>query len=1389
MNNRYKIKSLRVIVVLALVFIVGFQSFAQSKSNKGTEFWVGFMFHYEGSSAGHSLYITSDSNTSGTVSVPGENWSQNFTVTANNLTVVTVPSSAAYNGCSDCITTKGIKIVSDDNIVVYAHQYLGNQSDATLVLPTRTLGKEYFAASYYQSSASSTRGRSTFLIVGTQDSTVVRITPKIAIQKGSATSSLGSLPANTPYEITLDEGEVYQGYGFGASLSDDVTGTSFEVIDTGSTANCRKIAVFTGSSYARVGNCSGGFVNSGDNLYEQMFPINSWGKRFILVPALGRSGDDFRFIAQEDGTEVVVFKAGAPDVFKLDKGEFAQIDDESAIRSCQSNKPVMAVQYQRTARCDGGGNRTGDPSMTVLNPLEQTLKDITVYSSRFYDIDNHYINIVIPGFASSSFRIDGATATFTSVPNNSFYSYARIPVSRGNHRLKASEGFIATAYGEGQYESYGYAAGANVIDLTAQAKVANSTKNGEVTNCIGRPTNFTGQAEYTVVRWEWDFGDGITDTVQNPTHLYLDTGIYVAKLYTYKPAFDGCSNYDSAFVEVKIFGKPEARMSKTNLCDSLTAIFTDESVIPSPETKLISIWNIQGASGVKYGSPISHLFDTTGKFEVRMEVVTTNQCKDTLIDSLVVNPNPKADFAVSNACFYDSSYLINQSFLVTGGIDTNRWGYGDFSGSLDENPIHFFRDSGKYQITLEVVSDSGCKDTITKEFYKHPRMDVSFSYYDTCFGEGNSFLNTSILEGGTYTDTTWYTSVPDTASTYNFTSTFGSIGTFKVTLIMEQDSFCRDTFTQDIEVDPLPIPTFTATGLCLSDSTMFIDGTTLSSGTYTVAWNFGNGTTGAGSPTKIQYLTNGQKTVTLTATSDLGCETDTTLSILITNPDIVNINTSDLCEGYSQEMSSTNSLGLDSFSAYAWTVNGTSIGTDSTVSYTANSAGIYRVNLEVMTKNGCRISLLDSFESFVSPSANFTVSDVCDGENILPTDNSTIQVPAFISGYQWLVDGVSRSTKQYPTLSTSGEGLYRIKLITTSGNGCVDSIQKVATIYPVPNTSFTSSNQCFGKNTVLTNSSTLTSGNVSNLQWTVDGVNYTGSGVSYVFPSYGNHEIRLISESDKGCLDTLTRDVAIHPLPVLDVQIDADSGCIPFDAAIVNNSTIPSGAISAITYTWGDGTVNQANTHTYTVPGTYPISAVADSDQGCKDSVGISNLVRVFDLPTADFVFTPLKPSTLTELVTFKDMSVGNPVQWDWSTSDGFFYSGSSVGHQFADSGLYRVTLSIVNDKGCEDETYQDVYVNADLLVHIPNGFSPNGDGINDTYGLGGITQGVNKLQMTIYNRWGEIIFSSTNVADRWDGTYQGKPVPQGVYLYMIQYTNPKQTKWYYLNGEIHLMK
>ena len=187
---------------------------AQSKSNKGKDFWVGFMKHKEGSSSKTSLYITSDSTTTGTVSVPGQSWSQNFTVTANNITVVTIPSANSYNDCSDCVTKKGVNITSKKDVIVYAHHYQDDQSDATLVLPTRTLGKSYYIVGYNQVSPGNT-GRNTFGIVAVKDNTKINITPTQAITKNGG----GTLPAKSTYSITLNKGEFYQGVASSGAFS------------------------------------------------------------------------------------------------------------------------------------------------------------------------------------------------------------------------------------------------------------------------------------------------------------------------------------------------------------------------------------------------------------------------------------------------------------------------------------------------------------------------------------------------------------------------------------------------------------------------------------------------------------------------------------------------------------------------------------------------------------------------------------------------------------------------------------------------------------------------------------------------------------------------------------------------------------------------------------------------------------------------------------------------------------------------------------------------------------------------------------------------------------------------------------------------------------------
>ena len=1382
--SAFKRNSIRMICVLFLFFLFG-NSQAQVKSNKGKEFWIGFMNHSEGTRAGMSLYITSDSNSSGTVSVPGQSWSTTFSVTANNLTVVTIPSSQAYVDCSGCIEKKAVKVVSDKDVIVFAHHYEGNKSDATLVLPTRTNGKDYIVMGYKQGL---TAERSQFMIVGSKDSTKIKITPSVSLLIGNN----GTIPANTSYMITLNEGEVYQGRARNGGTNDDVTGTKIEVIDTGTTANCRTVAVFAGSSYTNVGGCTSGFgINSGDNLYEQMFPTNSWGKSFVMVPALGRVSDNFRFLASEDNTQVFVYKsAGAPDVLYLNAGEYADVDNVSTARGVLSNKPIAVAQFQKTSKCDASGNIVGDPSMTILNPLEQTLKDITLYSSKYFDIDNHYINVVIPTYATSSFRIDGNTASFSTVPGFTSQSFARISVSSGTHRLTATTGFVATAYGEGDYESYGYAAGANVKDLTASIAVTNSAQNTEVSNCLGTETKFQGKAEYTVTRWEWDFGDGTTDTIQNPSHTYADTGTYMARLYTFKPAFDGCSNYDSAFQEVNIYAKPVARFTTNPLCDSSTAIFTNTSDIPAPEEYNFTKWIINNGNPI-YSLNASKYFDTIGRFPIVMEVGTKHQCKDTITDSITISPNPVPLFTAEATCFKDSTKFTNLSTISSGTITNYTWDLGVGDTSYVQSPVHFYPYSEVFKVRLNVVSDSGCVGTYLDSVYKYPYFKADFSSKDTCLGFSSAFKNNSVISGGNYTDTTWYTSELDTFKTFDLTKTFAGAGSYVIQLIMEQDNYCLDTVTKQISIHPLANADFSVSNLCFGDSTTFTDISSLNGGTYSSTWDFNNGKTGAGSPIKTTYTTQGTKNVKLSLLTDKGCTTSITKPVVITNPKITGINKSNVCENVNQTFSAIVSLGLDSFITYDWKIDGSSVSSSTTCSYTPTNRGTKIIDLVCTTKNGCTVSYRDSIFVYDRPNPNFFVNSVCRQQNFSPTNNTTITAPEGIAQNIWHLNGTQVSTIASPTLLAAIDGSNSLKLVVTSSNGCKDSVTKNFTIHPLPIVDFAIGSVCLGDITSFTDNSSINAGSNTSYNWQIDGSSKSGSTTSYVFSTTGNYDVKEIVSSNQGCKDSLTKSLTIRPLPVIDVDLNSFEGCVPFTPSIINTSTIESGSITTYNWTFGDGNngTGISPQNVYSTAGTYSIDVTATSDYGCISKLTLGSSITIHPSPKANFNMSPDEPSTLVTSLILRDSSSSDAISWSWFIGDGTNLTGKYVDHIFQDSGTYPVRLTIENSDGCRDSVTKFITVNAELFVHVPTAFTPNGNDVNEQFGLSGLTQGVRLYEMRIYNRWGELIFESLDVNEKWDGTYKGEPCQSGIYLYMMQFTNPKQSKWFYHNGSVYLVR
>ena len=359
------------------------------------------------------------------------------------------------------------------------------------------------------------------------------------------------------------------------------------------------------------------------------------------------------------------------------------------------------------------------------------------------------------------------------------------------------------------------------------------------------------------------------------------------------------------------------------MCDSLTAIFTDTSYIPSPETYFTTKWVFDDDAAVT-GTTASKLFDTTGKYFFSIEIITENRCRDTLVDSLFVGPYPEASFSVDDACFSDTSLFNNTTTITAGTVDSFLWELGDGTQSSATNPYHYYGSAGTYTVSLTAVSDGGCSSSFVDSLFKRPFFDVSFSYNDTCFGNGNVFTNTTVIDAGGFSDTTWYTSEPDTAKTYNLSKAFNSPGTYDVTLIMVQDTVCSDTFTTSVDIHPLVVPNFSATQFCMYDSTSFTDLSSLSSGTYTVDWDFDNGLTSDLSNPKTAYTTPGNKNIHLETTTSEGCVTDTTISIFITNPVVDSLRMEDQCLNETQVIEPYLSHGLDTFLTFYYGLDGTS---------------------------------------------------------------------------------------------------------------------------------------------------------------------------------------------------------------------------------------------------------------------------------------------------------------------------------------------------------------------------------------------------------------------------------------------------------------------------------
>jgi gliding motility-associated-like protein len=231
----------------------------------------------------------------------------------------------------------------------------------------------------------------------------------------------------------------------------------------------------------------------------------------------------------------------------------------------------------------------------------------------------------------------------------------------------------------------------------------------------------------------------------------------------------------------------------------------------------------------------------------------------------------------------------------------------------------------------------------------------------------------------------------------------------------------------------------------------------------------------------------------------------------------------------------------------------------------------------------------------------------------------------------------------------------------------------------------------------------------------------------------------------------------------------------------------------AAQYLWdfGDGntSMQQNPVHTYVNPGNYTVTLTVSSGSNCSGSRTDTNYIEVYAAPVAGFIFDP-QTITLTEpVVQFTDRSrAGN--MWDWNFGDSTTSTDQNPIHEYPDTGAYIVSLIVTTDDGCVDSIKITLFVQDISRFWLPNAFTPNGDGRNDTFGPAGHNINFPKYNMWIFDRWGLLIYTANSTAERWDGKYEGGTdiVQEDVYVYLIKYTDLQGEEHFYV-GNVNLIR
>lgn len=769
-------------------------------------------------------------------------------------------------------------------------------------------------------------------------------------------------------------------------------------------------------------------------------------------------------------------------------------------------------------------------------------------------------------------------------------------------------------------------------------------------------TSFTDNSSNVPIAWFWDFGDGNTSTLQNPTHTYAQTGNYTVCL----TVTNNCGQ--SSTCEAITIACPVPQAIFSTQSNDYTVFFNDNSSNqPTSWT-----WNFGDGNTSSLQNP-SHTYAAEGMYTVCL--TASNNCGETsYCETITVScPEPEAGFTNQN-----NNLIASFTDISNNNPSSWQWNFGDGNTSTEQNPTHTYFVPGSYTVCLTATNGCG-SDQICQQIV------ITCDVPQSNFMYQNDDLTINFLDFSTNDPTSWLWDFGNgnTSTLQNPSHTFTAPGTY--TVCLTATSVCgSDQSCQQVVVScaaPQAGFNFQSNELV----TNFTDNSTNSPTSW--LWNFGDGTTSTLQNPNHTYALPGTYTVCLTASSICGstqiCQEVTTNCA----PPLVGFDVAINELNVSFTDNSANDV-----TQWLWDFGDGNTSTLQNPNHTYAAPGAYIVCLTGTSECGSSQICLSIAVNCTLPTVGYNAQ--INQLTVIFNDTSGSDV----TDWQWDFGDGNTSNLQNPTHTYAAPGSYVVCLTGTSDCGPAQICQTIIVSCSSPIAGFTTST-----NQLAANFIDISSNDVTQWQWDFgDGNTSSLQNPAHTYANAGTYQVCLTVTSICGTAEFCQSITVSCPTPQAEFNHSSEELTISLNDTSTDNPT---------QWFWdlGDGNFSseQNPTHIYAAPGAYTVCLTVSNN--CGSTQTCQQVIVTCSAPQAAF---DIETYNLTATLT--DNSTNNPTQWLWDFGDGNTSGLANPVHEYAASGTYTICLTVSSPCG-NNQTCQTINVECQAPEAI---FSINGSGL-----------------------------------------------------------------------------